>query len=87
MEAMNMKKKDPKIVVAVDESDESMYALSWCLTNLISQTSTTNLVLLYVKLSPPVYSSLDAASKPPLLLFLLWYFLKNRQITRGFLVL
>ncbi|KAG4170100.1 hypothetical protein ERO13_A12G125600v2 [Gossypium hirsutum] len=61
MEAVNMKKKDPKIVVAVDESDESMYALSWCLANLISQTSTSNLVLLYVKPSPPVYSSLDAA--------------------------
>ena len=61
MEAVNLKKKECKIVVAVDESEESMYALSWCLRNLISQNTTNNLVLLYVKPPPPVYSSFDAA--------------------------
>ncbi|KAL4366221.1 hypothetical protein GQ457_05G001720 [Hibiscus cannabinus] len=61
MEAVNLKKKEPKIVVAVDESQESMFALSWCLANLISQNKTSHLVLLYIKASPPVYSSLDAA--------------------------
>ncbi|XVF22107.1 hypothetical protein REPUB_Repub12eG0145400 [Reevesia pubescens] len=61
MEAVNLKRKDCKIVVAVDESEESMYALSWCLGNLISQNTTNNLVLLYVKPPPPVYSSFDAA--------------------------
>ncbi|XVE73417.1 hypothetical protein DITRI_Ditri11bG0116500 [Diplodiscus trichospermus] len=60
MEAVNLKKKGCKIVVAVDESEESMYALSWCLGNLISQNTTNNLVLLYVKPPPPVYSSFDA---------------------------
>ncbi|XP_004300460.1 PREDICTED: uncharacterized protein LOC101301587 [Fragaria vesca subsp. vesca] len=59
-----------KIVVAVDESEESMHALSWCLGNLSSQkatdataadTSRTSLVLLYVKPPPPLHSSYDAA--------------------------
>ncbi|KAK8532605.1 hypothetical protein V6N13_131918 [Hibiscus sabdariffa] len=61
MEAVNLEKKDCKIVVAVDESEESMYALSWCLGNLIPKTTINNLVLLYVKPPPPVYSSLDVA--------------------------
>ncbi|KAE8685182.1 hypothetical protein F3Y22_tig00111100pilonHSYRG00156 [Hibiscus syriacus] len=61
MEAVKLKKKDCKIVVAVDESEESMYALSWCLCNLISQTTINKLILLYVKPPPPVYSSLDVA--------------------------
>ncbi|XP_062026799.1 universal stress protein PHOS34-like [Rosa rugosa] len=56
-----------KIVVAVDESEESMHALSWCLGNLSSQKATaaantsTSLVLLYVKPPPPLHSSYDAA--------------------------
>ncbi|KAL5560989.1 hypothetical protein UlMin_030736 [Ulmus minor] len=60
-------KRESKVVVAVDESEESMYALSWCLSNLISQKAAaaapanTTLVLLYVKPPPPVYSSIDAA--------------------------
>ncbi|KAE8009371.1 hypothetical protein FH972_005811 [Carpinus fangiana] len=53
-------KEERKIVVAVDESKESMYALSWCLSNLVSHSSKNTLVLLYVK-PPPVYSSYDAA--------------------------
>lgn len=64
---MMRKNKDRRIVVAVDESEESMYALSWCLTNLLSQEAaktnnniTNNtIVLLYVKPPPPAYSSMD----------------------------
>ncbi|KAK6937294.1 UspA [Dillenia turbinata] len=52
--------RDRKIVVAVDESEESMYALSWCLSNLNVHDPNTTLVLLYVKPPPPAYSSLDA---------------------------
>ncbi|XVF32878.1 hypothetical protein REPUB_Repub17cG0120900 [Reevesia pubescens] len=51
MEAVNLKKKECKIVVAVDESEESMYALSWCLGNLISQNTINNLVLLLCEAS------------------------------------
>ncbi|KAK7269618.1 hypothetical protein RIF29_22351 [Crotalaria pallida] len=52
-----MEKKERKILVAVDESEESMYALSWCISNLISDTNSNNkLVLLYVKPPPAVYS-------------------------------
>ncbi|XP_054783383.1 universal stress protein A-like protein [Prosopis cineraria] len=54
-----MEKEGQKIMVAVDESQESMYALSWCLGNLISDTTTDQLVLLYVKPPPSVYSSFD----------------------------
>jgi hypothetical protein len=53
-------KEEYKIVVAVDESRESMYALSWCLRNLVSHSSKNTLVLLYVK-PPPSVSSFDAA--------------------------
>ena len=57
-------RRESKIVVAVDESEESMYALSWCLSNFNSQNennTNTTLVLLYVKPPPPIYSSYDAA--------------------------
>ncbi|KAK7269420.1 hypothetical protein RIF29_22146 [Crotalaria pallida] len=40
-----------RILVAIDEGDESMYALSWCLKNLAFQNSKDTLILLYVK--PP----------------------------------
>ncbi|XP_047336647.1 universal stress protein PHOS34-like [Impatiens glandulifera] len=58
--------KEQRMVVAVDESEESMHALSWCLTNLLSSSSssgatTTTLYLLYVKPPLPVYSSLHPA--------------------------
>ncbi|XP_010268016.1 PREDICTED: universal stress protein PHOS32-like [Nelumbo nucifera] len=51
--------KEQRVVVAVDESEESMYALSWCLRNLISPDTQTTLILLYAKPPPPLYSSLD----------------------------
>jgi nucleotide-binding universal stress UspA family protein len=52
-------KKERKILVAVDEGEESTYALSWCLKNLVMQNSKDTLVLLYVKPPRVVYSTLD----------------------------
>ncbi|KAL7257696.1 hypothetical protein ACSBR1_003919 [Camellia fascicularis] len=52
--------KERKILVAVDEGQESMYALSWCLNNiLVSQNSKDTLILLYAKATPPVYTAFD----------------------------
>ncbi|XWS57443.1 hypothetical protein CRYUN_Cryun09bG0174500 [Craigia yunnanensis] len=51
--------KDRKILVAVDEGEESIYALSWCLKNMISRNSKDTLILLYVKPPRAVYSALD----------------------------
>ncbi|KAJ9171736.1 hypothetical protein P3X46_015055 [Hevea brasiliensis] len=50
-------------MMAVDESKESMHALSWCLANLVSATSNSTLVLLYVKPPPSIYSAFDIAAK------------------------
>ncbi|XP_058755982.1 universal stress protein PHOS34-like [Vicia villosa] len=56
-----MERRERKIMVAVDESEESMYALSWSISNLISDTNNNSkLVLLYVKPPSAVYS-LDSA--------------------------
>ncbi|KAG4913742.1 hypothetical protein JHK82_054330 [Glycine max] len=49
-----MERKERKIMVGVDESEESMFALSWCITNLIADTPNVKLVLLYVKPPPPM---------------------------------
>ncbi|OMO86308.1 Universal stress protein A [Corchorus capsularis] len=57
--------KDRKILVAVDEGEESMYALSWCLKNVISQNSKDTLFLLYAKPPRVVYSSLDGTGRRP----------------------
>ncbi|XP_010938295.2 universal stress protein A-like protein [Elaeis guineensis] len=56
--------KERRIVVAVDESDESIYALRWCLGNLLhhagEETTVRNtLILLYAKPLPSVHSLLD----------------------------
>ncbi|KAK7269419.1 hypothetical protein RIF29_22145 [Crotalaria pallida] len=48
-----------RILVAVDEGEESMYALSWCLKNLAFQNSKDTLILLYVKPPSTVYSAFD----------------------------
>ncbi|MED6118901.1 hypothetical protein PIB30_007063 [Stylosanthes scabra] len=54
-----MEEKEQKIMVAVDQSQESMHALSWCLSNLISDTNNKKkLVLLHVK-PPPAVRSFD----------------------------
>ncbi|MQM23500.1 hypothetical protein Taro_056565 [Colocasia esculenta] len=50
-----------RIAVAVDESEESMYALGWCLRNVITEKARNTIILLYVPPPPPVYSTLDGA--------------------------
>ncbi|KAJ4719354.1 Universal stress protein A-like protein [Melia azedarach] len=47
-----------KILVAVDEGEESLYALRWCLKNVISSKNTI-LVLLYAKPPRAVQTALD----------------------------
>ncbi|OIW07094.1 hypothetical protein TanjilG_02728 [Lupinus angustifolius] len=49
-----------RIVVAIDEGDESMYALSWCLKNIVFENSKDTLILLYVKPPAPLFPSFDA---------------------------
>ncbi|CAL5341093.1 unnamed protein product [Camellia sinensis] len=52
-----------KILVGVDEGDESMYALSWCLKNVVvPQNSKDTLVLLYAKKPRPIYPIIDGAT-------------------------
>lgn len=51
--------KERKILVAVDESEESTYALSWCIENIIDRNSNDTLILLYSVPPRTVYSSLD----------------------------
>ncbi|KAJ1425513.1 UspA [Sesbania bispinosa] len=48
-----------RIMVAIDEGEESLYALSWCLKNLLFQDSKDSLILLYVKPPRAVYSAFD----------------------------
>ncbi|GLJ09325.1 hypothetical protein SUGI_0106660 [Cryptomeria japonica] len=50
--------KQRKIMVAVDESEESMYALSWALDFLFVQTKDT-LILLHAQPLPRVYTATD----------------------------
>ncbi|KAI9107072.1 hypothetical protein K1719_022600 [Acacia pycnantha] len=52
-------KKERRILVAVDEGEESMHALSWCLNNLVHPDSDDTLILLYSKPPRPVYSAID----------------------------
>ncbi|XP_022898126.1 universal stress protein A-like protein [Olea europaea var. sylvestris] len=54
-----MAEKGRKILVAVDEGDESMYALKWCLNNVISENFKDTLILCYVKKPRAVYTSMD----------------------------
>jgi len=55
--------RERKILVAVDESEESMYALSWCLKNVVSENSKDTLVLLYAKPLRSAYTALDGTGK------------------------
>ncbi len=55
----DMPENERRILVAVDEGEESMYALSWCLKNLVFQNSKDTLILLYVKPPRAVYSAYD----------------------------
>ncbi|XP_019242762.1 PREDICTED: universal stress protein A-like protein isoform X2 [Nicotiana attenuata] len=52
--------KARKILVAVDESEESTYALSWCIENIFTGGNTNDALILLYSIAPrAVYSSLD----------------------------
>ncbi|KAF6140047.1 hypothetical protein GIB67_001788 [Kingdonia uniflora] len=52
--------KDRKIIVAIDEGEESMYALSWALKNVVtSENSKDTIFLLYVKPPPVIFTTLN----------------------------
>ncbi|CAM8963071.1 unnamed protein product [Rhodiola kirilowii] len=53
--------KRRKIMVAVDEGEESMYALSWCLKNIVCEGSKDTVVLVYVKPPRAVFTSVDGS--------------------------
>lgn len=55
--------KERRILVAVDEGEESLYALTWCLNNVITQNSKDTLILLYAKPPRYVYTALDGTGK------------------------
>ncbi|KAF8392566.1 hypothetical protein HHK36_022911 [Tetracentron sinense] len=55
--------KERKILVAVDEGEESKYALSWFIENVISQNSKDTLILLYAKPNRVVYPALDGTGR------------------------
>ncbi|KAG8369088.1 hypothetical protein BUALT_Bualt15G0113800 [Buddleja alternifolia] len=57
-----MAEKGRKLLVAVDASDESAYALSWCLNNIVSQqiSSKDTLILLFAKTPLAVNSAMDS---------------------------
>lgn len=52
-----------RIIVAVDEGDESMYALSWCLKNVIADNYKDTLILLYAKPPRQTYTALDGSGE------------------------
>ena len=56
-------RNERRVLVAVDEGEESMYALSWSLKNIIFQNSSDTLILLYVKPPHAVYSPLDSTGR------------------------
>ncbi|KAK7397123.1 hypothetical protein VNO78_18290 [Psophocarpus tetragonolobus] len=56
-------RNERRVLVAVDEGEESMYALSWTLSNVIVQNSSDTLILLYVKPPHAVYTPLDATGR------------------------
>jgi nucleotide-binding universal stress UspA family protein len=51
-----------RILVAVDEGDERVHALRWCLgTFFAARGAGDTVILLYVRPAPPAYSVLDAS--------------------------
>ncbi|KAF8683881.1 hypothetical protein HU200_044823 [Digitaria exilis] len=50
-----------RILVAVDEGDESVQALRWCLSTFAPAARGDTVILLYVRPPPPTYSVLDAS--------------------------
>ncbi|KAI3919030.1 hypothetical protein MKW92_037615 [Papaver armeniacum] len=57
----DMEVQDRKIVVAIDEGDESIYALTWAIKNVVSQNSNDTVILLYAKPPLKMYSTLDGS--------------------------
>ncbi|MCL7031541.1 hypothetical protein MKW94_023408 [Papaver nudicaule] len=53
--------QERKIVVAIDEGEESIYALTWAIKNVVSQNSNDTIILLYAKPPLKVYSTLDGS--------------------------
>ncbi|XP_030547100.1 universal stress protein A-like protein isoform X2 [Rhodamnia argentea] len=54
--------EERRVLVAVDESEESMHALSWCLKNIVSDKFRDTLLLLYVKPPRAVSTALDGTA-------------------------
>ncbi|XP_030459796.1 universal stress protein A-like protein isoform X4 [Syzygium oleosum] len=54
--------EERRLLVAVDESEESMHALSWCLKNIISDKFRDTLLLLYVKPPRAASTALDGTA-------------------------
>ncbi|CAO2207993.1 unnamed protein product [Urochloa humidicola] len=50
-----------RIMVAVDEGEESTYALTWCLANVVSPAGGDTLVLVHARRPRPVYAAMDSA--------------------------
>ncbi|XP_026404144.1 universal stress protein A-like protein isoform X1 [Papaver somniferum] len=57
----DMEVQERKIVVAIDEGDESIYALTWAIKNVVSQNSNDTVILLYAKPPLKIYSTLDGS--------------------------
>ncbi|XP_059652316.1 universal stress protein A-like protein isoform X2 [Cornus florida] len=55
--------RERMILVAVDGGEESMYALSWCLKNVVYENSKDTLILLYAKSPRAVYPALDGTGR------------------------
>ncbi|GMH13129.1 hypothetical protein Nepgr_014970 [Nepenthes gracilis] len=54
--------EERRIVVAVDESEESMHALSWFLKNVLSRNSQSTLTILHARRPVAVYPGVDKTS-------------------------
>ncbi|KAH7865680.1 hypothetical protein Vadar_009760 [Vaccinium darrowii] len=56
--------KERKILAAVDGSEESTNALSWCLRNIVAENSKDTLILLYSKQPLRFYPATDGPGYP-----------------------
>ncbi|XP_026404146.1 universal stress protein A-like protein isoform X1 [Papaver somniferum] len=80
--------QERKIVVAIDEGEESIYALTWAIKNVVSQNSSNDtIILLYAKPQRAVYSTLDGpGDKPNKILFFFPYISHISNIFSNFLI-
>ncbi|XP_027350909.1 universal stress protein PHOS32-like isoform X2 [Abrus precatorius] len=66
-------RNERRVLVAVDAGEESAYALSWSLKNIVFQNSRDTLILLYVKHHQSFFTPFDATGRmddpqtPPIL--------------------